>query len=109
MEFSENLKLLLFEKEMKQADLCHLTGIPSSLMSEYINGRKSPAMGNAIRIADAFGISLDVLAGRAERVRCENQGECIHENPLNESGDGLTEKEYTFLLDVLKALKQHLL
>lgn len=101
MEFSEKLKLLLFEKEMKQADLCHLTGIPSSLMSEYINGRKSPAMGNAIRIADAFGISLDVLAGREKNARCEYQ--------LNESADGLTEKEYTFLLDVLRALKQHLL
>ena len=42
MGFNENLKLLLLEKNMKQADLCRMTGIQTSLMSEYINGRKSP-------------------------------------------------------------------
>ena len=40
MGFNENLKLLLLEKNMKQADLCRMTGIQTSLMSEYINGRK---------------------------------------------------------------------
>ena len=48
MGFKENLKLLLLEKSMKQADLCRMTGIQTSLMSEYINGRKSPTTGNAI-------------------------------------------------------------
>ena len=59
MGFNENLKLLLLEKSMKQADLCRMTGIQTSLMSEYINGRKSPTIGNAILIADALNISLD--------------------------------------------------
>ena len=61
MGFNENLKLLLLEKNMKQADLCRMTGIQTSLMSEYINGRKSPTIGNAILIADALNISLDDL------------------------------------------------
>lgn len=64
MGFNENLKLLLLEKSMKQADLCRMTGIQTSLMSEYINGRKSPTIGNAILIADALNISLDDLVGR---------------------------------------------
>lgn len=64
MEFNESLKRLLIEKNMKQADLCRLAHIQTSLMSEYINGKKSPTIGNAIQIADALDISLDVLAGK---------------------------------------------
>ena len=37
--------------------MCRMTGIQTSLMSEYINGRKSPTIGNAILIADALNIS----------------------------------------------------
>lgn len=48
MGFNENLKLLLLEKNMKLADFCRMAGIQTSLMSEYINGRKSPTTGNAI-------------------------------------------------------------
>lgn len=33
-------------------------------MSEYMAGRKSPALSNSMAIADALGISLDELAGR---------------------------------------------
>ena len=65
MGFNENLKLLLLEKNMKQADLCRMTGIQTSLMSEYINGRKSPTTGNAILIADVLNISLDDLVPAA--------------------------------------------
>ena len=64
MGFNENLKLLLLEKNMKLTDLCRMAGIQTSLMSEYINGRKSPTIGNAILIADVLNISLDNLAGR---------------------------------------------
>lgn len=55
MEFNESLKRLLIEKNMKQADLCRLAHIQTSLMSEYINGKKSPTIGNAIQMADAPG------------------------------------------------------
>lgn len=61
MSFSENLKILLKKQNLKQADLCRLTGIQTSLMSEYVKGKKSPTIKNAIAIADAFHISLDTL------------------------------------------------
>ena len=108
MEFKENLKQLLIEKNMKQADLCRLSHIQTSLMSEYINGKKSPTIGNAIQIADALDISLDTLAGREERVRYSKRANHAYGIQLNESMDGLSEKEYTFVLDVIKAMRQHL-
>ena len=116
MGFNENLKLLLLEKNMKQADLCRMTGIQTSLMSEYINGRKSPTIGNAILIADALNISLDHLVGRKWNTcrdhkkpgayTVEYTGEYTDE--LSETLHKLTEKECIFVMDVIKALKQHL-
>ena len=41
-----------------------MTGIPSSLMSAYVSGKKSPAIQNAIAIAEALNVSLDELVGR---------------------------------------------
>ena len=59
---------------MRQADLCRLTGIRSSLMSDYISGKKSPTIRNAVLIADALHISLDTLVGR-EPDPCQPQGD----------------------------------
>lgn len=64
MSFSENLKKILDERQLKQANLCRMTGIQTSLMSDYLNGKKSPAISNAITIADALNISLDTLVGK---------------------------------------------
>ena len=108
MGFNENLKLLLIQKHMKQADLCRMTGIQTSLMSEYISGRKSPTIRNAILIADAFDISLDTLVGREERVRYSKRVNQAYGIQLNESMDGLSEKECTFVLDVIKAMTEYL-
>ena len=61
MNFQEILKKLLNEKKLRQADLCRMTGIQTSLMSDYINGKKSPTIGNAILIADALDVPLGAL------------------------------------------------
>lgn len=58
------LKTKMDSLDLKQADICRITGIQSSLMSDYMSGKKSPALTNAIRIADAMGMSLDELTGR---------------------------------------------
>ena len=85
-------------------------------MSEYINGRKSLTTGNAILIADAFNISLDNLAGRKWNTCCDHKkpgaytGEYTGEytDELRETLHKLAEKECIFVMDVIKALKQHL-
>ena len=108
MGFNENLKLLLLEKSMKQADLCRMTGIQTSLMSEYINGRKSPTIGNAILIADALNISLDDLVGRKWNTCRDQKKPGEYTDELSETLNKLTEKECILVMDVIKALKQHL-
>ena len=108
MEFNESLKRLLIEKNMKQAYLCRLAHIQTSLMSEYINGKKSPTIGNAIQMADALDISLDTLAGREERVRYSDSVSSVYVSRLNECMDGLSENECTFVMDVIRAMKEDL-
>lgn len=114
MEFSENLKQLLKDRNMNQARLCEITGISSSLISNYTTGKKSPAIPNAVLIADAFDVSLDTLAGRKERVRypdlleIRNAGQPVgYTNQLNECMDGLTENESTFVLDMIQVMKKN--
>lgn len=64
MDFSESLNRILQSRGLKQADLCRMSGIPSSAMSNYLSGKKVPTLTNAIAMADALAISLDELAGR---------------------------------------------
>lgn len=64
MGFHKNIKILLQERNLKQADLCRMTGIQTSLMSDYFGGKKSPTIKNAVLIADALRVSLDMLVGK---------------------------------------------
>lgn len=66
MDFKTFIQMLMKERGLRQADLCRMTQIPSSLMSDYVSGKKSPALNNAMAIADALGVSLDELTGRVE-------------------------------------------
>ncbi|MCC0670797.1 helix-turn-helix transcriptional regulator [Clostridioides sp. ES-S-0145-01] len=79
MDFSTNLRNILEKKQLRQADLCRITGIQTSLMSDYIKGKKSPAISNAILIADALNMSLDILVGKdktsIENIESENSFE----------------------------------
>lgn len=68
MDFSEVLLSTLKERGMKQADLCRISGVPRSLISEYISGKKSPTLGNAIAIASALNVTLDYLTGKTEKI-----------------------------------------
>ena len=64
MTFKTQLRELLTERGLKQADLCHMTKIPSSQISNYITGKTSPSLDNARIIAEKLGVTLDELVGR---------------------------------------------
>ena len=102
MNFSESLQALLKNRNMRQADLCRLTGIRSSLMSDYISGKKSPTIRNAVLIADALHISLDTLVGREPDPCQPPKDGAVLSELLQEI------KEQLYLLDVIRALKARL-
>ena len=66
MGFHERLVAIMDARGLKQVDICELTGLSSAQANHLVNGRtKDPKLSTAIKIADALGVSLDYLAGRA--------------------------------------------
>lgn len=76
--FLNRLKSLMDSKDVKQADICKLTGLSSSQMHHLASGRtKSPSLSTACKIALALDVSLDYLGGLIDEPR-----------PLKRDADG---------------------
>lgn len=52
---------LLRERNLKAADVCRGTGLPSSLFSEWKKGKSTPKIDKLQKIADFFQVSLEYL------------------------------------------------
>ena len=64
---------LLEERNMKAADVCRGTGLPSSLFSEWKRGKSTPKADKIKKIADYFGVSVDYLmTGKEESTEKKN-------------------------------------
>ena len=61
--FSLNLKSIMNEKQIKAAELSRMTGISKARISQYTNGIYIPKAAALDAIADALGISRDLLFG----------------------------------------------
>ena len=61
--FGERLKLLMEEQGLSYRTLEAKTGIPFNTLNDYANSRVSIPLNRAKAIADAFGESLDWMAG----------------------------------------------
>lgn len=57
------LKELIEKTNTKQRDLCALTDVAHSTMSQYVNGQREPGIETLIKLADYFGVSVDYLIG----------------------------------------------
>ncbi len=77
IDFKSRMEILLAEFGITQADLCKLTGLKSSLISNYCTGKVKPTIENAKAIADAFGLTLDELAGFKPREFTEQEKELL--------------------------------
>lgn len=64
--FPERLKELRITHKMRQQDVADAVGITLRGYQFIEKGTKEPMLSNFIAIADAFGVSLDYLAGRTD-------------------------------------------
>ena len=64
--FSDILVELAQSREVTMYELSQKTDIPQSLLSNYKNGKKKPALENIIKLADFFDVSTDYLLGRTD-------------------------------------------
>lgn len=61
--FSDRLNKAMLKRNIKQVELCQLTGIPKSAMSQYINGKFEPKQDRIYLIANALNVSEAWLMG----------------------------------------------
>ena len=67
MELKDRIRQAMIDRGLKPVDLCKITGMGSSKISQILNGKVTdPRLSTAIKIADALNVSLDFLAGREE-------------------------------------------
>ena len=61
--FATRISLALKIRNMKQSELCRLTGIPKSAMSQYIRGAFEPKQDRIYLLAKALNVSEAWLMG----------------------------------------------
>ena len=66
IKFSENLRELREQKELKQHELAAALKTTQRKVSYWENGRVEPDLETLWRIADYFDISIDCLIGRKD-------------------------------------------
>ena len=62
-KFSENLKEIRTQKNVKQTDLAEVCGLSVRQIIRYEQGTSEPTLSILIKMADFFNISLDDLCG----------------------------------------------
>lgn len=65
--FSERLQELKEKRNVMQKDVAQAIGVPLRTYQRYEYGEREPQLSTLVRIADFYGVSLDYLAGRADR------------------------------------------
>lgn len=77
--FRDRLKSIMSERNMSQAELCRLTGIPKSAVNQYLSGRFCPRQGRTETICRVLDVNPAWLVG-LDDVRCgfrENGISCM--------------------------------
>lgn len=63
--FSVHLRAIRQSLGWTQERLARKAGMPTSAISHYESGRRSPSLDNLVQIADALDVSIDLLLGRS--------------------------------------------
>jgi transcriptional regulator with XRE-family HTH domain len=66
MDISNKMILLRKERNWSQTELSKLVGCSRELISKYEKGLTTPSIDFAKKIADAFGVTIDYLAGEGQ-------------------------------------------
>ena len=67
VKISTRMRQARESRNITQAQLAEMTGLMPSAVSHFEAGRRAPSVENLWRLADALGMSIDELVGRAEK------------------------------------------
>jgi transcriptional regulator with XRE-family HTH domain len=107
---AERIKKALYIKGMKQSDLCRLTKIPKSALSQYISGAFEPKqdriylMAQALNVSEAWLMGLDVPMERQAKKTSPSEPSLTEgEKMWMELYHRLSEEARTSLIDTMSS------
>lgn len=107
---SERIKKALTIKGMKQSDLCRLTKIPKSALSQYISGAYEPKqdriylMAQALNVNETWLMGLDVPMERQAKKASPSESDLTEgEKMILELFRRVPEDQQTLVLQMIRA------
>ena len=107
---AERIKKALYIKGMKQSDLCRLTQIPKSALSQYISGAFEPKqdriylMAQALNVSEAWLMGLDVPMERQVKKTSPSEADLSEgEKMLLELFRRVPEEQQALVLNLIRA------
>jgi len=66
MTIAKNLRRIMFDKGINQAELSKRTGIPQGTLSMWMNGTRIPRMPNIDALAEYLGVTREDIVGKSQ-------------------------------------------
>lgn len=66
--FAIRLKRLRERRRISRRVLSELCGLSKNMIAIYEQGERKPRLDDAVQLADFFGVSLDYLVGRENKI-----------------------------------------
>lgn len=103
----EMFQKLLDERGATAYQVSKATGISTGSLTDWKKGRSSPKIENLQKIADYFGVSLDYLCGKDEKVEKKESPPAVNtvEELIARECAGLPETDQQTVLDYIRFLK----
>lgn len=103
----EMFQKLLDERGATAYQVSKATGISTGSLTDWKKGRSSPKIENLQKIADYFGVSLDYLCGKDEKVEKKESPPAVNtvEELIARECAGLSETDQKTVLDYIRFLK----
>ena len=81
--FVSNLRFLMEEKGITQADICRELNVSSATVSDWCSGKKYPRVDTVQRLADLLGVRFSMLTNDGGLNDYEDQQrlEALHQDP----------------------------
>lgn len=81
--FVSNLRFLMEEKGITQADICRELNVSSATVSDWCSGKKYPRVDTVQRLADLLGVRFSMLTtdGGLNDYEDQQRLEALHQDP----------------------------
>lgn len=110
--FVSNLRFLMEEKGITQADICRELNVSSATVSDWCTGKKYPRVDTVQRLADLLGVRFSTLTTDDGLDDYEDQQrlEALHQNPklrlLFDIQKGLSDSALNAVLGVVNEISK---